>query len=584
MFHDSRDTRYRAPVGAAACSSDVRLFLEGDASSAILRLWIDNKEYRRDMNRCEGGFEYTLRLPDRPCVVWYYFIVGSVFYGNAPDSLGGKGMEYACEPPSYQITCYDPSFTTPGWLSDGVMMQILPDRFFCHGEPRVRGRLHEDWYEPPCQDLATNGDNTADDFYGGNLRGIADKLDYLSDLGVTVLYLNPIFMSPSNHKYNTADYMKIDPSFGTRADLRHLCAAAKKKGIRVILDGVFSHTGDDSLYFNKKTSFPGKGAYNSQKSKYYSWYRFREWPDDYDCWWGFDTLPEVNENDVSFRQFIYENEDSVCATYTRAGVSGWRLDVADELPMDFISGFRARLKREDPDAALIGEVWEDPSRKIAYDELRSYCLGDTLDSVMNYPLRSALFDYLLYRTDASDCRRQILSLLENTPECFHSSLMNMLGSHDKPRAISVLANCGNMEPERKYRYPLKLTDEQYALGKKRLIAAWRTVCALPGMPCIYYGDEAGMTGMADPFCRAAYPWGREDVSLQDEFRKSIRFRRENAALRHGSTEISYSGAHILIITRSLDDKKLTLAVNRSDSPLLYCDRELPPISAVWIEG
>lgn len=583
MFHDSRDPRYRAPVGAAACSSSVRLFIECDAPGAVLRLWIDSKEYRYDMLRCDGGFEYTLRLPDRPCVVWYYFIADGKFYGNAPDDLGGEGMEYNSEPPSYQITCYDPSFETPEWMADGVMMQILPDRFFCHGKPKVRGRLHEDWYEYPALDLASNGDNTADDFYGGNLKGIEDKLGYLQELGVTVIYLNPIFLSPSNHKYNCSDYMKVDPSFGTKADLKRLCAKAKERGIRIILDGVFSHTGDDSVYFNRNSTYPGKGAHNSKRSKYYSWYRFRSWPDDYDCWWGFDTLPEVNEHDVSFREFIYEGEHSVCAEYTRAGVSGWRLDVADELPMDFISGFRARMKREAPDSALIGEVWEDPSRKVAYGVLRSYCLGDTLDSTMNYPLRSAIFDFLLGKIDSAACARQMLSLFENMPKCFYSSLMNLLGSHDKPRAISVLADCGNMEPERKYRYPMELTPEQYALGKKRLIAAWRTVCALPGMPSIYYGDEAGMTGMADPFCRAAYPWGREDTDLQEEYKKAIRFRGANKALRHGSVEIRAGGEDVLLITRAMGDKTLTLALNRSGRPQDYEGNELPPISAVWLD-
>ena len=383
-------------------------------------------------------------------------------------------------------------------MGDGVMMQIMPDRFFRGGDFPCRGKLHADWYEQPELSLSANGDNAANDFFGGDLLGIRQKLPYIASLGVTALYLNPVFLSPSNHKYDTSDYLQIDPAFGTEADLSALCAEGEKFGIRVILDGVFSHTGADSVYFNREHTFPGPGACDSKDSPYYSWYTFLHWPDKYRCWWGFDTLPNVDKTSRAFREFIIRGEDSVCAHWLRAGTSGWRLDVADELPIDFIAEFRARLKKENPQAALIGEVWDDPSRKVAYGALRSYCLGDTLDGVMNYPLRAAILGYLLGQISPADCARQILSLYENVPPAFARANMNLLGSHDKPRALSVLADAGNMEPDRKYRHPVQLTPEQYALGRKRLIAAWNLVCVLPGMPTIYYGDEAGLTGMADP--------------------------------------------------------------------------------------
>ena len=559
LYHDSRDETYRCPAGAQPCGASVRLFLQTDAPDAIVRFWVDDHAYLYPMHAVSGGFEYTFSLPEKPCILWYYFICGGAYYGNARDNLGGPGEIYAHEPPSYQITVYDPAYETPAWMGDGVMMQIMPDRFFRGGDFPCRGKLHADWYEQPELSLSANGDNAANDFFGGDLLGIRQKLPYIASLGVTALYLNPVFLSPSNHKYDTSDYLQIDPAFGTEADLSALCAEGEKFGIRVILDGVFSHTGADSVYFNREHTFPGPGACDSKDSPYYSWYTFLHWPDKYRCWWGFDTLPNVDKTSRAFREFIIRGEDSVCAHWLRAGTSGWRLDVADELPMDFIAEFRARLKKENPQAALIGEVWDDPSRKVAYGALRSYCLGDTLDGVMNYPLRAAILGYLLGQISPADCARQILSLYENVPPAFARANMNLLGSHDKPRALSVLADAGNMEPDRKYRHPVQLTPEQYALGRKRLIAAWNLVCALPGMPTIYYGDEAGLTGMADPYCRGTYPWGREDETLIAAYRAAA-LRRKNRVLTRGDVRIE-PGEESIKIIRTLAGEKISFTVD-----------------------
>ena len=559
LYHDSRDETYRCPAGAQPCGASVRLFLQTDAPDAIVRFWVDDHAYLDPMHAVSGGFEYTFSLPEKPCILWYYFICGGMYYGNARDNLGGPGEIYAHEPPSYQITVYDPAYETPAWMGDGVMMQIMPDRFFRGGDFPCRGKLHADWYEQPELSLSANGDNAANDFFGGDLLGIRQKLPYIASLGVTALYLNPVFLSPSNHKYDTSDYLQIDPAFGTEADLSALCAEGEKFGIRVILDGVFSHTGADSVYFNREHTFPGPGACDSKDSPYYSWYTFLHWPDKYRCWWGFDTLPNVDKTSRAFREFIIRGEDSVCAHWLRAGTSGWRLDVADELPMDFIAEFRARLKKENPQAALIGEVWDDPSRKVAYGALRSYCLGDTLDGVMNYPLRAAILGYLLGQISPADCARQILSLYENVPPAFARANMNLLGSHDKPRALSVLADAGNMEPDRKYRHPVQLTPEQYALGRKRLIAAWNLICALPGMPTIYYGDEAGLTGMADPYCRRTYPWGREDETLIAAYRAAA-LRRKNKVLTRGDVRIE-PGEESIKIIRTLAGEKISFTVD-----------------------
>jgi glycosidase len=287
--------------------------------------------------------------------------------------------------------------------------------------------------------------------------------------------------------------------------------------MRILLDGVFSHTGSDSIYFNRERRYPVDGAYNSPNSPYAEWYHFRSWPNDYGSWWGFPTLPEVEELSPAFMEYI-NGAEGIVSRWLQAGADGWRLDVADELPMNFIREMRSRLKKEKNDAALIGEVWEDPSNKITYGEMRCYCLGDTLDSTMNYPLRDAIVGFMCCRFGAEEFVRRVDSLRENQPQNFFYAEMNLLGSHDKPRAINVLADIGDMEPSREYRRPFRMEEADYQRGRRRYIAAWELICAMPGIPCLYYGDEAGVTGMADPYCRGTYPWGKEDKRLQEAVR------------------------------------------------------------------
>ena len=564
FYHDSRSEQYRSPMGAAPCASKVRLRVRADqVASVTLRIWWNNAEYRWFMRRVEGGFyEYEMSIPEQPGLLWYYFIArdkegNSWYLGNANDGMGGEGVVTRSEPPAFQVTVYDPAYRTPEWMRDGLMMQIMVDRFHNAGGTDMKNLprgsyYHAHWDDDPA--LVINdkrGSNSANDFFGGNLKGIEEKLDYIRSMGVTVLYFNPIFEANSNHKYNTGDYMKIDPSFGTEQDFKNLCAAAKKKGIRIILDGVFSHTGSDSVYFDRYGNYGGKGAYCDPQSPYRSWYNFNDWPDNYESWWGFNTLPNVNEEDPTYKKFIITGRNSVLAHWMRAGASGWRLDVADELPMDFLRALRKREKGIDPDSALIGEVWEDPTKKMAYGELRCYCTGDTVDAVMNYPLREAVLDFMRCRINARDFVRRVESMRENQPKQFFYSQMNLLGSHDRPRALAVLADVGNMEPERKYRYPIELDKKDYDHGKRRLIAAWNLICALPGMPCIYYGDEAGLYAMSDPYCRGTYPWGREDQELLEAFRECDKRRMKSHALRTGDMRLTAVGEDVVLVERSI---------------------------------
>jgi len=611
LYHDSRDPMYRAPLGAMPCGKQLRLrvFAEG-LHRVYLRLWWQNAEKLLPMKPTHANlYECELRLPKEPGLLWYFFVAegdgGKTWYlGNAADGLGGVGAISEREPGGYQVTVYDPTYDTPHWMRNGMMLQIMVDRYNAVGEKDVRNLppasyYHIRWDDDPTLVINDDryGDNCNNDYFGGNLQGVMQKLDYIQSLGVTVLYFNPIFKARSNHKYNTGDYKTIDPSFGTEADFVALCSEAEKRGMRVILDGVFSHTGSDSLYFNRDGSYGEGGAYNDPKSPYREWYRFYNWPDEYESWWGFKTLPNVHEDTPSYQDFIINDEDSVIAHWLRAGAAGWRLDVADELPMEFIRRVRARILRERKDGALIGEVWEDPTNKVAYGEMRCYALGDTLDSCMNYPLRTALLDFFCYRSDAAAFVRRLENLRENMPAPFFYSEMNLLGSHDTARAISVFADIGDMAPDRVYRHPFMMSPGDYARGKRRMVAAWQLICALPGMPCLYYGDEAGLTGMADPYNRATYPWGHEDAALVETYRRIMTDRMASPVLRTGSLQLIAPGPDVVLVERRIEggrdvfgepaeDGFRILAVNRCGEPRRaeYGGRvwEIPGESAIWI--
>lgn len=595
IFHDSRDPQYRYPMGAAVCGQKITLRLTAKPGCDVqLRLWIDDAEKKIDMKGSDIGlFEAEITLPDHPCLVWYYFIVTTpdkevLYYGNASDGKGGAGGIYHNEPASYQITVASPDFDTPHWMRNGVMMQIMVDRFCSSGPKTAKGRLRgagfyrDNWDDPviiPCD--CCGKDLGGVDFYGGDLKGLTSKLPYLKNMGISVLYLNPIFQAASNHKYDTCDYMKIDPSFGTEADYQRLCRTAEKLGIHVMIDGVFNHTGSDSRYFNKKKSFREPGAFQSKESRYYGWYNFSNWPNEYESWWGFDEHPNVNEMHPDFLDYIIRDEDSVIAHWMNAGTDGWRLDVADELPMEFLRMLRQREKGINSNSALLGEVWEDPSNKIAYSELRCYCLGDTLDSTMNYVLRDNIISFMLGNIDSHAFKRNIDCLMENLPPVFSYSMMNLLGSHDKPRIINALSGCGNMEPPRCNRSADPLPKEGYDRGARRSLAAWDFICAFPGMPSVYYGDDAGCQGMGDPFCRGTYPWNNVNQDIHAAYVESIQRRNSSDVLRNGLYRLSACDPDVIVLERFYQNgqdafghpamgESFTIALNRSADPRRVC--------------
>lgn len=574
---DSRSESCKKPYGAVPCGTAVSytvrplrregwsrcvLVTQREFSGQTAELELPCTGQDGDRNRFSGIFS----APAEPELVWYWFRLfredGSSILLDRSGYHGGENVQ------SWQLTVYEES-STPAWFGCGVVYQIFPDRFCRLELPDPAGMvgsrtIHENWSDLPDWRPDAQGEVRNCDFFGGSLQGILSKLDDLADFGVTVLYLNPIFESASNHRYNTADYRAIDPMLGTEDDFHHLCQEAKRRGIRVILDGVFNHTGSQSRYFNADGFYSDTGAAQSPDSPYYHWYSFHPWPADYDAWWGIRTLPAVREDAPDYRDFIIRGQDSVVRHWLRAGASGWRLDVADELPDDFIGEIRTAMEETAPDSFLLGEVWEDATTKIAYSMRRRYLLGQELHGVMNYPFRTALIAYLL-GGDADEFRETLESLRENYPPHAFYSLMNFLSTHDTPRILTVLG-ADHVPDSKEERAVFRLSPARRQLGLKRLRLAALVLFTFPGAPTVYYGDEAGMEGWEDPFNRAGYPWGQEDSELKSFFSKLAHLRREQPALQTGQLHWRWTAGSLLVFARELNGQLLTTVVNAADTP------------------
>ena len=466
----------------------------------------------------------------------------------------------------WQVSCVPADFETPDWAKGAVIYQLFPDRFHKSGRSDLTGKLepytvHADWNEEVSWQSTPEGLVLNNDFYGGNFKGITEKMDYIASLGVDILYLNPISKSFSSHRYDTGDYKIPDPMLGTEAEFTAMCGAAHERDIKVILDGVYSHTGSNSLYFNKDRTFPGVGAYNSQNSPYYNWYSFQSWPNQYTSWWNFDTLPTVNKMHPDFVKYIITDEDSVVAHWLKAGCDGFRLDVADELPGEFLTLLKRRIREIKPDALLIGEVWEDASNKIAYGRRCRYFVDGQLDSAMNYPFRTAILNFLRDRDGGWELKNTVMSIAENYPPQVLACNMNLLGTHDTPRILTALVD--DFQGSREAQAKRFLSPAQRALAEDRLLMASFLQYTLPGAPSLYYGDEAGMEGHKDPFNRRTYPWGREKSGLMSHFRCLGQLRRQYPALRLGDIRFFQAGDGRLGFSRSYEAQNLKIYVNRS---------------------
>lgn len=566
---DSRNPLYREHIGAVAAGTPLRLrlCLHNDArvDAAFLSIIRDGEEeniikmypaetiddyrfYECETTLTEGLYFYSF---------FYDSAYGRMYVTNTEGSLGTVSNAGK----RWQQTVYTEDFCTPEWLKGGIIYQIFPDRF-CHSGkaktdvPEDRF-LQKDWYAQPV--FLNDGDKRiGNDYYGGDLAGIESRLSYLKSLGVNCIYLNPIFEAHSNHRYNTANYLKIDSLLGDERDLKSLCESAKELGIYIVLDGVFSHTGDDSIYFNKQGRYDSLGAFQSKDSPYYNWFNFKNWPHEYAAWWGIESLPETNENNAKFTEFI-TGKDGVLTHWMKCGIKGWRLDVADELPDEFIDKIRTAIKKKDAEAYLLGEVWEDATTKISYGRRRRFLRGRQLDSVMNYPLCDAIINYVK-GGNARHLTDLVLTQAENYPKPALDTLMNHLGTHDTARILTRLGTDRNGDRNWQAGQKLSPDERRHALRLLRLAVALQYT--LPGVPSVFYGDEAGVEGYGDPFCRTAYPYGREDTDLIDFYKKIGKIRRENRAFRDGEFIPHYSQDSFIIFERKSKNNRILIAVNR----------------------
>ena len=589
--HDCRDEKYRQPFGAVTCGSEVKLSFDvesGKVLNAYLQMYGENQKEilsEKKMKKQKNRFSVSFRVPEFAGAFRYRFRVETRFGDKyfCADHTGFTGTIFGETGEGFRLTVYRADFETPEWFRRSVMYQIFPDRFALGTKAEVRtgveyhrslGRkieLHARKNETVKWE-ASDGEEEylPNDFYGGTLKAIGGKLSYLKKLGISCIYLNPICESASNHRYDTADYRKVDPILGTEKDFEDLCKKAEKLGIRILLDGVFSHTGADSRYFNKYGSYPETGAFQLADSPYASWYTFEKFPEKYQCWWGFRELPEVNEHDPEWKSFIVTGQDSVMKTWMRRGASGWRIDVADEIPDDVLALMRETVKTEKPDAPIIGEVWEDCVTKTGPEGQRDYALGNSLDSVMNYPFRFALIEFLMKRRSAVSFTELLTSQQMNYPRPLYYALMNLVSSHDVDRIRTALAADRNLHDlSREELAVTEFSEEslEHAVKLEKLAAVIQF--SVPGVPCIYYGDEQGMTGTCDPFNRA--PFREAKTSELFDFYASLSEKRNSSeALLSGEVKFLTVSEDVIAILRFLSGKNAVCSVvNRGEKAEKY---------------
>lgn len=579
----SMDPECKDPLGPVQEGTKVRFSIRLDKVSYVnspkliifqIDKWDDRQTIDLTLTNVTSTNNYysCYFTPEEADVYYYYFTLYingkyvELRKGEYSQSIFG-GKENEC----FQLTVFTKGLSVPDFMKGAIFYQIFPDRFYNSGEPKENvpqdRKIHTNWYENPNY-LPENGMILNDDYFGGDLKGIIQKLDYLKSLHVTIIYLNPIFEAHSNHRYNTADYLKIDPLLGNEDDFVELCQEARKRGIRIILDGVFNHTGSDSVYFNKEKRYATIGAYNSPDSKYYDWYCFYDYPDGYDSWWNIDTLPKLNKDSQECLEFICQ----VIIKWVKLGASGFRFDVIDELTNHMVYHI-ARILKSQPtfdsqNATMIGEVWEDVSTKEAYGERKHYLTHNTLDSAMNYVYKDALFNFFENKR-AENLLDSILRIIENYPKDCLDAMMNIISSHDIERAMTRLSKGPANGHDRYWQAQNDFLNEvDYKRGKELLKLMATIQYFLPGNPCIYYGDEAGVYGFSDPFNRKTYPWGREDVELINFFKALGAIRINEKYVRDATflPVLFYGGICIFARKALYSNQKLYIGVNISNAP------------------
>ncbi|MDU3803373.1 glycoside hydrolase family 13 protein [Paraclostridium bifermentans] len=550
---------YKKPFGALELGEKLSLNIK--ATENVKEVYLVLERDGNDLKEIEmtktsddifniDGYEFQ-----QEDIYFYFFkIVENINGNNIIKYYGKNNKNGMCEETfdidrlnKYQITVSKKT-KSPNWFKEGVLYHIFVDKFNRSGKinnPKKNSFVYANWEDTPMYIKNSENEIIRWDFHGGNLKGIISKLSYLKNLGVSIIYLSPIFESQSNHKYDTGDYKNIDPMFGNEEIFKELINEANKKGINIILDGVFSHTGDDSVYFNRYGNYDSIGAYQSQDSPYSSWYKFENYPQKYDCWWGVKSLPNVNETETSYIDYIIKGDDSVIKKWMGYGVKGWRLDVADELPSKFIEELKSETLKLDKESILVGEVWEDASNKISYDERRKYLLGDQLNGVTGYVFKNIFVDFLNYKIDSNDVYNSLMTIKENYPKESFKSNLTILGTHDTRRILTELNE-----------------------DKELLKLAVAIQMTFEGVPYIYYGDEAGLLGETDPDNRRTYPWKNEDKEILNFYKNIIKDRNKSKVLTCGETKfLELENPNVFGYVRyieGINEENILILVNRSE--------------------
>ncbi len=555
VYSERVKIEFTVPRTLGAVSLTV-LFLRGNDGSEYGRFDAPLFDTKGDFD----VFKLSFDLRMLPRGLYFCKLLFSTLQGTlgAKNVSGELEFSFSCDI-SFQLSVSDFKSETLSTYLGGTIYHIFVDRFSKDDnlKPKKGAIIPDDWTvvpEYPEYPGAFLKNNT---FYGGTLYSAAKRLDYIRSLGVNLVYLSPVFESPSNHKYDTADYMRVDSMFGGDDALEFFILEAKKRGIGVILDGVFNHTGADSVYFNRYGTYPTVGAFQSKDSPYYNWYNFKNHPNDYEAWWGIEILPRINTGNESFEKFILE---SVIKKYRKMGICGLRLDVVDELSDSFISKIKAAIN-DGGEGLLYGEVWEDASNKIAYDKRKSYYLGDELDGVMNYPLRAGIIDYIT-TFSTKTLKYALTDIIANAPKRIRDMQMNLLGTHDTVRILTALGGVSKDGFTNEQLARCRMTKEQRTRAEASLLSAYTILATLPGLPTIFYGDEAGLEGYSDPFNRMPYP---KEISYKilNHYQKIGQIRNNNSVYKNGSFELLYLDEDILAFLRYINDQAYLTVYNNS---------------------
>jgi len=559
--YDAWDERHKSPFGAVKSNTEIMFRVHSDADQVYLVGF--NK--KKQMKRNGEWFEISVVSQKEIGTEYYRFDARfgdhAAFYGRSEGDA-----QAVVDGGEYQLTIYQ-GVPVPAWFKGGVMYQVYVDRFFKGSTRDVVNRegalIHTNWNEAPLYVKDDRGHIVSWDFFGGNLDGVIKKLKYFKSLGIDIIYLNPVFEARSNHKYDTADYSRIDRMYGTDKTLRRLVRKANKLKMKIMLDGVFSHTGSDSIYFNLYKTYGKSGAYHDKRSPYYEWYNFKNHPDDYDCWWGVTDLPCVNELNPSFMDYMLNEKTGVITQWMKTGIAGWRLDVADELPDAFIKALKYTIRQVNPEAVLLGEVWEDASNKVSYGKNREYILDHALDSVSNYPMRDALIELLMQKISSEQFSNRMMTLQENYPRDVFLSLMNMTGTHDTERLFTLMGDAPSMDSMSAWEArDYWLSDAQASMAMSRVMAYLIIMFMFPGNPCIYYGDEIGLQGFKDPYNRGTFDWAYKEDRLIILIKK-LNMLRKSREIHKGFIRFK-KDTNCLLFDVECEECKTTIWVNASN--------------------